>query len=137
MNRSNPYCCLIKMDCFSRLIAVRAMTNTAGGSPASGFRRASHGAKFAAEPHPRGGWRVARIYSQLTLFVARNCVRFCPRSVIASVSVSEPKQSICLLLDKNGLLLTAIAVRAMTLAICLLDSGFRRNDNIVVNSARC
>ena len=52
-------------------------------------------------------------------------------SVIASVNVSEPKQSIFLFLDKHGLLLKAIAFRAMTVAIFLLDSGFRRNDNVL------
>ena len=78
---------------------------------------------------PHGGRRVARIYSLTRRWLgARDSVWFCPCSVIASVNDSEPKQSI-LFLDKMDCFSRLIAVRAMTSAIFLLDSGVRRNDN--------
>ena len=46
-------------------------------------------------------------YSPLTAFEARDCARFAPLLRYCEVNDSEPKQSIFLFPDKNGLLLTA------------------------------
>ena len=47
-------------------------------------RRSRNDPRGGAKPHrhsqeftrPHGGWRITRIYSQLTMFVARDCARF-------------------------------------------------------------
>ena len=99
------YCLLIKMDCFSRLVAVRAMTRTAGGG-AKPHRWATGGISknlLACSPLARRSAKQAlggiRKNILATHFVRGSglCAVLHPCSVIASVSVSEPKQSIWLI----------------------------------------